>query len=242
MHVVRRLPTAAAFAGAAAEVIVKQIEIKPHSVLAAPTGNTPLGLYAELARRSVAAAFDLRQAYVFNLDEYVGLTRADSHSYAAYMDRHLVAPLDLSFENVRLLRGDAADLEQQCRAYDAAIAARGGIDLCILGLGVNGHVAFNEPGTDWNLTTHVVRLSAATRAAHAAQTADRWRIPPWGITVGIRTILEARAILLLIAGEGKEAAKRALYQDQVDARFPVTCLTNHPNLTIIELCGREESR
>lgn len=242
MRVVQRPASPAAFAVAAAEVITEHLQVKPQSALALPTGNTPLGLYAELARRFRSGALDLRHAYLFNLDEYAGVTRDDPHSYAAFIERYLLAPLNFSADKVRLLMGDAADLERECRSYDAAIAAREGIDLCVLGLGTNGHIAFNEPGTDWNLGTHIVQLSAETRATHAAQTADEWRIPTWGITMGIRTILKARAILLLIAGTGKDAAKRALYQEQVDERFPVTCLANHPDLTVIELCEPAERR
>ncbi|MDB6086284.1 MAG: glucosamine-6-phosphate deaminase [Gammaproteobacteria bacterium] len=242
MRVIERLPTPAALAVAAADVIARQLQFKPGSALALPTGNTPIGLYAELVRRHRAGHIDLSQAHLFNLDEYAGLSRQNARSYAAFIDRHLAEPLSLPPDRTRLLRGDASDLELECRSYDAAIAARGGIDLCVLGLGINGHIAFNEPGAAWNLTTHVVRLSATTRATHAAQSADHWQIPVWGISMGIRTILAARAVLLLVAGGGKDAAKDALNRNRIDENFPVTCLTDHPNLTVIELCARAELR
>ena len=242
MRVVERPTTAAAFARAAADIVAAQLQRKPQSVLALPTGNTPLGLYAELAQRASCAALDMSGSFVFNLDEYVGLSSQDPHSYAAFLQLRLIAPLGLGGDQVRLLRGNAPDLERECAAYDAAIADRGGLDLCVLGLGVNGHVAFNEPGADWNLTTHVTRLSSATRAAHERQAFTPWPIPVWGVTMGIRSILEARSILLLIAGDGKEGAKEALYRGKPDRDFPVTCLADHPGLTIIELCAPEGSR
>jgi glucosamine-6-phosphate deaminase len=126
--------TASAFAGAAADFIADRLRREPQSVLALPTGKTPLGLYAELVHRSRQGAVNLMQAQIFNLDEYCGLPPADPHSYAAFLHRHLIAPLKLVPERVRLLRGDAADLEAECGRYDAALSESRGVDLCILGL------------------------------------------------------------------------------------------------------------
>jgi glucosamine-6-phosphate deaminase len=220
----------------AADWIAAHLRAKPNATLALPTGNTPLGLYAELIRRSQAGAVDLSAATLFNLDEYCGLAAADIHSYAAFLHRHLIAPLGLSTTHVRLLRGDAADTDTECRAYDAAIGARGGIDLCILGLGTNGHIAFNEPGAAWDQRTHRVELSAATRNTHAQQAGAPEEIPAFGLTMGIRTILEARHILLLIAGSNKKAARQALHRGDPDRAWPVTSLLSHPSVTAIELC------
>jgi glucosamine-6-phosphate deaminase len=185
---------------------------------------------------------NLGGARIFNLDEYCGLPHADPHSYAAFLHRHLIAPLHLAPDRVRLLRGDAADLQDECRRYDAALAACGGIDLCVLGLGVNGHIAFNEPGSLWNQRTHVVQLSPATRASHTLasreqQAADPWQIPTCGITMGIGSLLESRHILLLIAGPHKRAARAALFRGIEDLDWPVTSLLKHASLTIIELCA-----
>ena len=235
MRVIRE-QAASGFARAAADWTAAQLSNKPHATLALPTGNTPRGLYAELIRRSQAGTMDLSEATLFNLDEYCGLPAADPHSYAAFLRRHLVAPLGLAEDNVRLLRGDAPDAAAECRAYDDAIAHRGGIDVCILGLGTNGHIAFNEPGAAWGQRTHRVELSAATRAAHASQAAAPWDIPAFGLTMGIQTILEARHILLLIAGSNKEAARQALHRRVPDRQWPVTSLLSHPSVTAIELC------
>ncbi len=155
---------------------------------------------------------------------------ADPHSFACYMQRHVISPLDLNPAQVRLLRGDVADIALECRAYDAAIAECGGIDLCVLGLGANGHVAFNEPGTPWELRTHVAHLSESTRAAQGS-----WNVPHRGVTMGIATLLEARRILLLIAGAGKAAAAAALYRGVPRIDWPVTSLASHPDLTVVQL-------
>jgi glucosamine-6-phosphate deaminase len=223
-------------ARAAADWVAAHLRGLPNATLALPTGNTPLGLYAELIRRSRAQALDLSAATLLNLDEYWGLPAADAHSYAAFLQRHLIAPLGLSTNNVRLLRGDAPDAESECRAYDAAIARCGGIDLCILGLGTNGHIAFNEPGAAWDRRTHLVELSTATRNTHAEQASAPWDIPAFGLTMGIQTILESRHILLLIAGSNKEAARQALHRGAPDREWPVTSLLSHPSVTAIELC------
>jgi glucosamine-6-phosphate deaminase len=235
MRVIRE-QTAVDFARAAADWTAAHLSHKPNAVLALPTGNTPLGLYAELIGRSQAGALDLAAATLFNLDEYCGLPAADPHSYAAFLRRHLIAPLGLAEDRLRLLRGDAPNAAAECRAYDDAIARRGGIDLCILGLGTNGHIAFNEPGAAWDRRTHRVTLSAATRATHASQAAAPWDIPAFGLTMGIQTILEARHILLLIAGSNKEAARQALHRGAPHREWPVTCLLSHPDVTVIELC------
>jgi len=235
MRVIRE-QAAAGFARAAADWIAAQLRNKPAATLALPTGNTPLGLYAELVRRSEAGAVDFSATSLFNLDEYCGLSAADPHSYASFLLRHLVVPLRLAMDNVRLLRGDAPDAAAECRAYDTAIARRGGIDLCILGLGTNGHIAFNEPGAACDQRTHRVELSAATRATHALQAAAPWDIPAFGLTMGIKTILEARHILLLIAGSNKQEARHALHRGALDINWPVTNLLSHPNVTAIELC------
>ena len=229
------------FARAAADLAACQMTEKPHSTLALPTGRTPVDFYAELVRRSRAGELSLAHAQLFNLDEYCGLPAADPHSYAAFLYQHLIAPLQLAQSHARLLHGDAADLEAECRDYDAAIDACGGIDLCVLGLGTNGHIAFNEPRCAWERRTHIVPLSQAIRAEHARQARSAWEIPSRGITIGIRDVLAARQVLLLICGARKQAAVAALYRGVADPNWPVTCLLAHDRVTVIELCAPGES-
>ena len=225
-----------AFAAAAAWVAAA-VEARAGCVLALPTGKTPIPLYAELVARVSRGQLDFGAVRIFNLDEYAGLSAADPHSYAAFLHAHLIDPLGLDPGRVRLLRGDAPDALAECRAFDAAIAAAGGIDACMLGLGENGHIAFNEPGSDWDLETHLVNLSEATRAANQRRSLDHWNPPPKGLTMGIKTILAARRILLLIAGENKRRAAQALRRGVKDADWPVSSLAAHPDLTVIEVCA-----
>jgi glucosamine-6-phosphate deaminase len=230
-----RVETAGEFAQAAADVVAAQLRSNPHSVLALPTGSTPIGLYAELVRRVRRGAMTLAEARIFDLDEYCGLPSGDPRSFAAFVRRHLVAPLGLPEEHVRLLRGDAPDLAAECAEYERALADLGGIDLCILGLGENGHIAFNEPGSDWSSRTRIVELSESTRSRIEADPEGPRPVPVRGLTLGIQNVLEARQSLLLIAGSGKIAPKAAFVRGVQDPAWPATSLLRHRNATVIEL-------
>jgi glucosamine-6-phosphate deaminase len=206
---------------------------KPDAVIALPTGHTPLGLYAELVRRSDAGQLRLDLARYFNLDDYRGLAEDHPLSYARFLRRHLFAPARIPETQVRLLQGNAPDAQAECLAFDAAIDRAGGIDLAILGVGVNGHIAFNEPGAAWTSCTHVVTLDAQTRATHREQAADAHAIPLQGMTMGVATIRAARRILLLVSGKAKQPALEALLRGTADARWPVTSLLGHPQLQVM---------
>jgi glucosamine-6-phosphate deaminase len=225
-------PDRRTFDATAADRVGDVLAHKPDAVLALPTGATPLGLYAELAERTAAQELSFAAAMLFNLDEYVGLGARDPLSYASYLERHLLRAVGAAPDRVRLLRGDAADLAAECRDYDAAIARAGGIDLAVLGLGANGHIAFNEPGTDWRTTTHVVALSGETRAAQQRLSGAGACIPERGLTVGIATLCAAREVLLLVAGSSKREALTALMCGPPDPRWPVTSLVGHPRLMV----------
>jgi glucosamine-6-phosphate deaminase len=232
-----RTATQSAFAGQAADLVVEQLRRKPASVVALPTGATPLPLYEELVRRARAGAASLAAAQLLNLDEYAGLARSAPRSFAAFLDRHLFEPLALERSRLHLIDGAAANWSAECGRYERSIAACGGIDLCILGLGENGHIAFNEPGTPWDARTHVAELSPSTRARIEAQGWDAGELPSHALTLGIANVLEARRALLLIAGRGKQAASAALHRGKEDLAWPVTALTRHADLTVIEWCA-----
>ncbi len=234
--------TAGEFARSAADLVTAQLKSKPRSVLALPTGSTPLALYAELVRRSRGGFASLAEASIFDLDEYLGLPSGDPSSYAAFIHAHLTGPLALAADHVRLLRGDAPDLAVECADYERAIAQLGGIDLCVLGLGENGHIAFNEPGSAWDTRTRVVELSASTRARIETDPRGPRPVPTHGLTLGIQNLLEARQALLLVAGPNKLAAKAALLRGVQDPAWPATSLLRHPNVTLIELSEPGRSR
>ncbi len=220
-------------AEAAAGRVAALMAERPRAAIALPTGATPRALYDRLARRRRRGALASDEVRFFNLDEFAGLPASDPRSYAAYLWKHLLGPIAAPQAHVRLLRGDAPDLLAECRAYDTALAAAGGIDLAILGLGTNGHVAFNEPGDSWELATHVVTLAEATRRAQHLLFAAEREVPRQGLTMGIATLRAARALLLLVMGEGKAAALRALLAGRPDPAWPVTALLGHPDLTVL---------
>jgi glucosamine-6-phosphate deaminase len=221
------------FSRAAADHVAALLARKPAAVIALPTGQTPLGLYAELVARAAAKRLSAAQARFFNLDDYLGLSVDHPLSYARFLRQHFLMPAGVPEEHIRLLQGDAVRIEAECREYEAAIAKAGGLDLAILGLGTNGHIGFNEPGSDWSAQTHVVSLNPETRATHVAQTRGKFAIPEYGITVGISTIVAAREILLLVAGDAKAPALAAFRSGIPDPQWPVTALLAHRNITVL---------
>jgi glucosamine-6-phosphate deaminase len=227
------LPRGQGFAYRAAEQVAGMISHKPTAAIALPTGNTPLGMYTELVTRTAAERFSPAKARFFNLDDYVGLSAEHPLSYARFLRQRFLTPAGVPEAHIRLFRAEAHDLEAECRDYEAEIAACGGLDLAILGLGANGHIAFNEPGSDWSGRTHVVSLTPETRATHAAQTHSPFVIPRLGLTVGIATIMDAREILLLAAGDAKARALAAFRQGMPDPSWPVTALLTHRHVTVL---------
>ena len=218
---------------AAADYVGDLLKSKPHAVIALPTGETPLGLYRNLADRQHDGTLDCDSARFFNLDEFEGKGLADEGSYAGFLMRHAFKPLGIATDHLRLLRGDTSDSEAECRAYDAAINAAGGLDLAILGLGRNGHVAFNEPGDDWSLGTHRVALTKTTREAQSRLYPTASDVPEYGLTMGVATVVGARKLLLLVSGDGKEAALQALLSGDMDPDHSVTALIGHQDLTVL---------
>jgi glucosamine-6-phosphate deaminase len=229
--------SAAEFDGLAAEFLTGYLKAKPTAVVALPTGSTPLGLYARLRAHAATEHGFLKEVSFFNLDEYAGLSAQDSLSFAHVLNRELFGPLAVPTANIRLLRGDATDPDGECAEYENALADAGGLDLAILGLGANGHIAFNEPGTAWTSVTHVARLAPETLASQAHLFAHARVTPDRGLTMGIATILRARAILLLVAGEAKRTALSVLLRGIADILWPATSLYDHPALTV--LCAPE---
>jgi glucosamine-6-phosphate deaminase len=171
-----------------------------------------------------------------NLDEYVGLGAGHAGSFAHEVTRGFLAPAGVPAERVRLLRGDA-EPEVEAADFDAAVAARGGVKLAILGLGANGHVAFNEPGADWASGTHVTRLSEVTRAANAGAMPAGEVVPEFGITMGLGTLRAAPHVVLLVKGVAKRAALAALLAGRADKDWPVTAFCEHPGLTVVAEAG-----
>ena len=217
----------------AADLVADLIQRHPRAVLGLATGATPLGLYRELVRRRAAGRLDLSGLTVFGLDEYLGLAASHPGSCAQALHRHLIAPAGLDPARVHLLDGATGDPAATCAAHERAIADAGGLDLQILGLGVNGHIGFNEPGCSLAGPTHVVGLSAATRATNRPHFPPPAEVPIAALTMGVATILAARQVLLLATGPAKAAPVARTIEGPLTARVPASALQMHAQATVL---------
>lgn len=218
----------------AAELVVALVRRKPDAVLGLATGSSPLGVYDELAERCAAGEVSFARVRGFTLDEYVGLPAGHPESYRQVIDRELVSRVDFSPGAVSAPDGTATDLAAACARYEAEIAAAGGVDLQILGIGSNGHIAFNEPGGSLVSRTRVEVLAAATRADNARFFhGELDAVPRHCVTQGLGTIMDARHVVLLATGAGKAAAVRELIEGAVSAHWPATVLQLHPRATVL---------
>lgn len=223
----------------AAGLYVDLLRRKPDAVLGLATGSPPLGLYARLAALYRAGELSFRRATSFNLDEYVGLPATHDQSYRYFMEHNLFSHVDLPAERTHVPSGlDVSDAA--LAGYDAAIEAAGGIDLQLLGLGGNGHIGFNEPGTPFGLGTHVVELTARTRQDNARFFASLDEVPTHAATMGVKTVMHARAILLLAFGSAKAEAVRAALMGPVTEDVPASVLQLHPDVTVF--CDEEAAK
>ncbi|WP_328355447.1 glucosamine-6-phosphate deaminase [Mycobacterium sp. NBC_00419] len=222
-----------AFAAAAADELLSRLPpIAPR--LGVATGETPMRLYDELARRSRSGEIDLSSAVVVALDEYVGLGLADAQSYAAYVRERIAEPLGIAPENVVVPQGDSPDPAAAAAEFDARIAAIGGVDVQIAGIGANGHLGFNEPGSPLASTTRVVALSERTRSDNARFFGGRIEaVPRRAITQGLATICRARAIVLLASGPAKAQPLVAALFGPVAAAVPASVLQLHADVTVV---------
>jgi glucosamine-6-phosphate deaminase len=193
-------------------------------VLGLPTGNTPVPFYDALLSMYVEREISFRNVITFNLDEYLGLPPYHGNSFRAYMDRHLFWHVDLPLHQIYFLNGLTQDWKTTCQAYEIALRSAGGIDLQVLGIGVNGHIAFNEPGTDSDSRTRLVRLSEHTLRENARLLLDPKEAPQFALTMGIGTILEARKVILLASGPKKANAVYESLLEPVSPRVPASFL------------------
>ncbi|ADU50708.1 glucosamine/galactosamine-6-phosphate isomerase [Thermaerobacter marianensis DSM 12885] len=219
-----------AMSAAAAEAIARRLAARPSLRLALPTGHTPIGLYRRLVELTRQEGLRWDRARVFLLDEYLGLGPDDPGSFRRYMDEHLLRHLDPA-PAVDALNGKAADPEVECARYEQVLA-REGLDLVVLGIGRNGHIGFNEPGSPFQSRTRVVTLTADTRRANAPDFGgDPEAVPPRALTVGIATILDGKEIFVLAAGEAKAPAVERAIQGPLDPAVPASALQRHPKVT-----------
>ena len=207
---------------------------EPGAVLGLPTGRTPVLLYQELVARARSGALDLSRASTFNLDEFLGLPPAHPGSYRQFMEHHLFGHLGERRPRVHFLDGISQDAAGECARYEAAIAAAGGIDLQILGLGTNGHIGFNEPGPDLAARTHRVELRPETRRSNAALFGGEIDlVPREALSMGMATILQARRLVLVATGEWKAACVRRMIEGPLTTMLPASFLQVHAHVEVM---------
>lgn len=218
--------TAARFVGA----LVRR---RPTCVLGLATGGTPLGTYQELIRLHREEGLDFSRVVTFNLDEYVGLSPAHPQSYRSFMQEHLFKHLNIDLRNTHVPDGRALDFEAYCEQYEKLILAEGGIDLQVLGIGSDGHIAFNEPGSSLGSRTRLKTLTAETVRDNARFFASAAEVPRLAITMGVGTIRESRQCLLLACGQGKARAIRDTVEGPVTAQVTASALQLHRDVIAV---------
>lgn len=211
----------------AAELVTNQIRHKPDSVLGFATGSTPLGLYNLLIENHRDLGLDFSKITTFNLDEYVGLRPEHPQSYHYFMWENLFKHINVNPSRVYIPHGMAGDVEYFCEWYEEQIEKAGGIDLQILGIGANGHLAFNEPGSSLGSRTRIKTLTKKTVRDNARFFEDHDEVPRLAITMGIGTILDAKTLVLVASGEGKADAIRLSLEGPVTGMCPATVVQMH---------------
>ncbi|WP_046176164.1 glucosamine-6-phosphate deaminase [Domibacillus indicus] len=216
----------------AAECILSVLNQAGSPVLGLATGSTPKGLYAELILDHQKNGTSYKQVTTINLDEYIGLPVSDPNSYHSFMEQHLFCHLDVLPSNTHLPNGETADVKKECDRYEALIDQHP-IDIQVLGIGQNGHIGFNEPGTPFGRTTHITALTSSTRQANARFFPSIEDVPKQAITMGIASIMKSRNILLLASGFKKAEAIKRLFSGEISEAFPASVLHHHPHVTIL---------
>lgn len=217
----------------AAEIIASAIQQKPACVLGLATGGTPLETYRALIQRHREGHLSFGKVTTFNLDEYVGLAPDHPQSYRYFMQSNLFEHIDIRPEQCHVPNGLADDYSLYGQQYEAAIRDAGGIDLQLLGIGTDGHIAFNEPGSSLASRTRLKALTEQTRRDNARFFQNLEEVPQLAVTMGVGTILEARSILLLATGDNKAAAVRAFIEGPVTSQITASALQLHPRTTVL---------
>ncbi|GIQ68810.1 glucosamine-6-phosphate deaminase [Xylanibacillus composti] len=217
----------------AADMIQAAIENKPDCVLGLATGGTPIGTYQQLVERYREGSLDFSSVTTFNLDEYYGVSSDQEQSYHAFMFEHLFRHINVSHERIHIPFGMPEDIEKHCHYYEQIIQDAGGIDLQLLGIGENGHIGFNEPARCLQADTHLVQLSQETIRANSRYFPSIAEVPKQAITMGVRTIFQAKKIVLLASGANKADMIGRMLDGRITTDIPASLLKLHPDLTII---------
>ncbi|MBQ2897819.1 MAG: glucosamine-6-phosphate deaminase [Clostridia bacterium] len=212
---------------AAAKIVEAQVVLKPDCILGLATGSSPVGMYQEL----IKSGTDFSKVTTFNLDEYYPIAKDNDQSYDYFMRKNLFDHITVKEHNIP--NGMAENPEEECARYDAAIEAAGGIDLQVLGIGVNGHIGFNEPAAELPANTNKVTLTESTIEANSRFFESKDQVPTAALTLGIGGIMKAKRIVVLVSGKNKAPIVRELFKGNVTTNIPVSLLQLHPDATIV---------
>ncbi|PLS17936.1 glucosamine-6-phosphate deaminase [Bacillus sp. M6-12] len=216
-----------------ANKVIEKIKEQPDMVLGLATGSSPEGLYCALIEDHRKNGTSYRGIKTVNLDEYIGLKKNNPNSYHSFMYEKLFRYIDIHPEHSHIPNGITDDPDLEAKRYDKLIEQLGGVDMQILGIGQNGHIGFNEPGTPFSSRTRIVRLENSTRMANSRFFSNMDEVPSQAITMGISSILDSKEIILLASGSAKAPAIKRLLTEEVSENFPASALKLHKNVTII---------
>lgn len=217
----------------AGNIIAAQIIHKPDCVLGLATGSSPIGTYKELIAKNQNGDIDFSRVTSVNLDEYVGLTGEHDQSYRYFMNNNLFKSVNIDINKTFVPNGCAPDMKAEGEAYDAMIKKLGGIDLQLLGIGLDGHIGFNEPDSFFTKETHLVKLDESTIKANARFFASEADVPREAITMGMMSIMQAKKVLLIANGAAKKDILEKAFFGPIDPMVPASILQLHPDLTVI---------
>lgn len=216
----------------AADYLINTVKAKNNAILGLPTGSTPIGMYQEVINR-YKDNISFQNVRTFNLDEYVGLDKSNINSYRYFMDENLFSHIDIKEENIHIPNGVARDIEKECINYENLLKTTGQMDIMYLGIGQNGHIGFNEPEDFFEPFTHMVKLTEDTIEANKRFFDDLESMPKTAITMGIKTIMSAKKIILLASGSSKAQAILKTVKGKITPRVPASVLQLHDNVTLI---------
>ncbi len=217
----------------AANILSAQVILKPDCVLGLATGSTPIGLYNQLAAWYRKGDLDFSKVTTVNLDEYKGLTQEDPQSYYYFMDENLFQKVNIDKNRTFLPDGTEPDSEKACRQYNDILASVGQVDIQLLGLGHNGHIGFNEPDTFFKTETHCVKLTEQTIKANRRFFASEEDVPREAYTMGIKTIMSARQILIVVSGEDKAEIVKKAFFGPITPQVPASVLQLHNHVILV---------
>ncbi|SHK07216.1 glucosamine-6-phosphate deaminase [Paramaledivibacter caminithermalis] len=217
----------------AANILASQIILKPDSVLGLATGSTPIGTYEELVGIYKKGNINFSEVVTFNLDEYYGLDSSNQQSYYYFMNKYLFRHINIKTENIHIPNGRTKDVDLECRDYEERIKAAGGIDIQLLGIGRNGHIGFNEPDVKFEALTHLVTLDEDTIKANSRFFPSIEDVPKQAISMGIKTIMRSKKILLLASGRQKSQTIYEMIKGKITPKLPASVLQLHPDVTVI---------